>query len=238
MITTDTFFNGKIHINQAAHGYRFSIDAVLVAHLAAFRPTDRVLDLGTGCGIIPMMLVYRYPGVHVWAVEIQDTLARNADLNIRCNKMQDAVQVLHRDMKTLSRREISGSVDMVISNPPYRRDNSGRINPDREKAIARHELKVTMGELIQTAGRFLNLSGRFALIYPSERIVDLTSGMRDNGIEPKTIRMIHSRCGTEARLVFVEGTKGGRPGVRVDAPLAIYQENGEYTDEVARMFAP
>lgn len=235
---TDAFLNGRITVNQAVDGYRFSIDAVLIAHLAAPREADRILDLGAGCGIIPILLTYRYPGVHVWAVEIQDTLVKMAEDNIRCNGMQDTVHVLHGDMKSLSRGQIGGAVDLVISNPPYRRGNSGRINPHKEKAIARHELKITLGELAQTARRFLELSGRFAAIYPAERMVDLTAALRDNGIEPKKIRMIHSRPATDARLIFVEGTRGGRPGVRVDAPLVIYQENGQYTDEVARMFAP
>ncbi|MBW1693965.1 MAG: methyltransferase, partial [Deltaproteobacteria bacterium] len=123
-LTTDTFFNGRIRIKQRRNGYRFSIDAVLLASLTIPRPDDIVLDLGTGSGIIPLILAYRYPNISVYGVEVQEDLARIAKLNIKENSVEDRITIHCADMKTLKHHMVSGPVDVVVSNPPYRKANS------------------------------------------------------------------------------------------------------------------
>jgi tRNA1Val (adenine37-N6)-methyltransferase len=236
--TTDTFFNGKIRITQDRTGYRFSIDAVLLAYFADPRPGDKVLDLGTGCGIIPLILAYRQPNIAIYGVEVQTKLAELAVSNVRENQLEGRITVFCTDMKLLRPAMTAGPVDLVVCNPPFRRRGSGRINPDAQRAVARHEIKANLGDIIQTSHRMLRTAGRLVLIYTAERMTDILSRMRTDGIEPKFIRMIHSRQDTEAALILIEGVKGGRPDLKIAPPLIIYDKKNDYTDEVGSMFRP
>jgi len=237
-LTTDSFFNGCIQVKQNRSGYRFSMDAVLLAWYADPGPDDTILDLGTGCGIIPMILAYRNPEVNIYGIEVQKELANIANLNIAENGMESQITILCRDMKTLKHEDTSGPVDLVISNPPFRKSKSGRINPNQQRAIARHEIKTTLYDVIETARRMLKTSGRFVMVYPAARMTDILTQMRASGIEPKSIRIVHSTKNTEGKMILVEGKKGGRSGIKIGSPLIIYQENGSYSEEVEKIFKP
>ena len=236
-LTRDHFFNGNIILSQPASGYRFSIDAVILAHLVGPLSDETVLDLGTGCGVIPIMLAYRYPSVRVTGVEIQPALAAAARQNVTDNKMTDKIRIVASDMRCLTLADVDGPVDMVISNPPYRRLNSGRINADSQRAVARHEIKVDLEGLLTVARRMLDLAGKFGVIYPAVRTADLLAAMQATGLEPKRLTMIHSNRDSTARLVAVLGAKGGRPGLEVMPALHIYRDDGAYTPAVDAMFA-
>jgi len=236
--TTDTFFNGRIQVKQNQAGYRFSIDAVLLADQAAPRSGDRVIDLGTGCGIISLIMAYCNPDITVYAVEVQEELTQLAISNVKNNSLQDCITVLGADMKTMKPDMTAGPVDLVVCNPPYRRPGAGRINPDNQRAVARHELKANLQDVIVTARRMLKTAGRFVTIYTAERTADILCQMRIDSIEPKFFRTIHSNPGSEAKLILVEGIKGGNPGLKIAPPLIVYDQNGDYTDEVQQMFDP
>lgn len=237
-LTADSFFNGRIQVKQHRSGYRFSIDAVLLASHARPGPKDTVLDLGTGCGIIPMILAYRNPGIKIYGIEVQTDLADIAALNITENGLDDQIAVLCMDMKALILEMTSGPVDLVVSNPPFRKADSGRINPSRQRAVARHEIKATLYDVVETGRRMLRTGGRFVMVYSAERMADILTQMRTAGIEPKSIRAIHSGIETAAKLVLVEGKKEGRAGIKIGPPLIIYRKTGSYTDEVEKMFMP
>jgi tRNA1Val (adenine37-N6)-methyltransferase len=237
-LTSDTFFNGRLRIRQQRSGYRFSIDAVLLAYYARPRPGDRVLDLGTGCGIVPLIMVYRCPQITVYGIEVQKKLSDLARFNVSDNHMETRVTILHEDMKSLKSTMISGLVDLVVSNPPYRRSHSGRLNPNHQRAVARHEIIVTLSDLMATAKRNLRTGGRFVTIYSAERAAELLGLMRSARIEPKFLRSIHSNRLSEAKLILVEGKKGAKTGIRIESSLILYDENGNYTEEVEKMFAP
>lgn len=236
--TQNTFLNGRIKVKQERSGYRFSIDSILLACQAGPRPGDKVLDLGTGCGIIPLILAYREPNLNIFGIEVQKELADIAVSNVEENHMSDIITILCKDMKELKNDMISGPVDLIISNPPYRKTESGRINPDMQRAVARHEIKISLDDITATVRRVLRTAGRFVTIYSAERITDLLTHLRSAGIEPKFLRTIHSSIKTEAKLVIIEGIKGGRPGVKIGTPLLIYDEKGAYTQEVEEMFSP
>ena len=236
--TSDTFFNGRVTVRQPKDGYRFSIDAVLLADFIRCKKGQTILDLGTGCGIIPLILAFRYPDLKLFGVEIQDELARIATANVRANNLEGRVQILHRDLKSLSINEIPDQVNHVVCNPPYRKMDSGRVNPQQEKAGARHEILAQLEDIVAAASRMLQLSGRLTCVYPAQRLADMVVHMRAAGLEPKRLRTVHSKEGSEARLILVTGVKGGRPGLEVEQPLIIYQDDGSYTDEVTRMFRP
>jgi tRNA1Val (adenine37-N6)-methyltransferase len=236
--TTDTFFNGRIQVKQNQAGYRFSIDAVLLAYQAAPRSGDKVIDLGTGCGIISLIMAYRNPDIAVFAVEVQAELAQLAICNVKDNHLQDRITVIGADMKAIKADMTAGPVDLVVCNPPYRRPGSGRINPENQRAVARHELKANLHDVIGSARRILKTAGRFVTIYTAERTAEIICRMRTDRIEPKYIRTIHSDACSEAKLILIEGVKDGNPGLKIAPPLIVYNENGDYTDEVQRMFEP
>ncbi|MEW5909358.1 MAG: tRNA1(Val) (adenine(37)-N6)-methyltransferase [Thermodesulfobacteriota bacterium] len=234
-LTEDTFFNGAIKVLQDRHGYRFAVDAVILSHFIKSKPGDRILDLGTGCGIIPLILAIRNPGIIISGVELQSVLARLAKRNVKENNLEGRIRIFHLDMKLLSREIIGGAADLVVTNPPYRMARSGKVNPNEQKAIARHEIAITLGDLINVAHRMLKADGRFATIYPAQRTADLLSAMRDSRIEPKRLRSVHSLPEEKGKLVLVEGVKEGRRGIVIDPPLIIYEEKRRYSRELQEM---
>lgn len=236
--TKDTFFNGRIQVAQAADGYRFSIDAVILAWHIAPAPEARVVDLGTGCGIIPLILAYRHPSIAVTGIEIQPQLAQLAADNAAINHMADRITIVCADIRTPKNHLPAGQADIVVCNPPFRQADSGRINPHEERAIARHELTVTLKDILATTKRALRTSGEFVAIYPASRVADMISAMREAGIEPKLLRTIHSRQEEEARLILVKGSRNGRPGAAIAPPLVLYDAESRYTPEIERMFLP
>jgi tRNA1Val (adenine37-N6)-methyltransferase len=236
--TEDTFFNGRIKVFQHREGYRFSIDAVLLAAFSAPGTEDRIVDLGTGCGIIPLILGYRHPAVSITGIEVQPELAELAAQNVEDNGLKERITIISGDMRSLSIQAVSGPVDLVISNPPYRKGRSGRVNPHPQRALARHEILATIEDVASAGARLLGIGGRFAIVYPAERITDLLTHLRSAGIEPKHIQTVHAKDHDPARLVLVSGVKGGGPGAAVHEPLVIYRPNGTYTDRVQAMFDP
>jgi tRNA1Val (adenine37-N6)-methyltransferase len=234
----DTFFNGRIRIKQSRDGYRYSIDAVLLAAFARVKPRDTVVDLGTGCGIIPIMLAYRHPGMQLYGIEIQKALADLAKTNVKENGLDGRIHILRGDMKNLHSEKVPQTVDLVVSNPPYRKIGSGRMNPNRQRATARHEITVTLADVAQAAQTLLGKAGRVAMIYPAERAGDVIHILKERSIEPKYLRSVHSYADADARLVLIEGIKGGRPGLTIMAPLILYGKDGRYTDVVQQMFEP
>ena len=236
--TTDTFFNGKIRITQGRTGYRFSIDAVLLAHFADPQCGDKVLDLGTGCGIIPLIMAHRVPDLAICGVEVQTELAELAVSNVRQNQLEHRITVSCTDLKLLEPSMTAGPVDLVVCNPPFRKQGSGRINPNTQRAVARHEIKANLADIIQTSRRMLRTGGRLVLIFTAGRLTDVLCRMRTDGIEPKLLRTIHSRRDAEAALILIEGLKGGRPDLNILPPLIIYNQTNDYTDEVEAMFRP
>lgn len=233
--TLDSMFGGRIKVVQDAAGYRFSIDAVVLAHHIRPKATDTVIDLGTGCGIIPLILAYRESSANIIGVEIQKELAEMADKNVRLNNMEDLITIYHKDLKELKGALPAGSIDLVCSNPPYRKTGSGRVNPNSQRAIARHEIKTRLHDILETSAFFLKKVGRIIIIYPAERLTDLLYGMREFSLEPKLLRVVYSYVDSEAKLVILEGRKGGRPGMKIQHPLIIYNRDGSYTREVGVM---
>jgi len=231
-LTTDTFLNGRLTVYQYKPGYRFSIDAILLAGYVRPRAEDRLIDLGCGCGIIALILAHRYPDLQLFGVEIQPTLVGLARKNVVKNRMSDRIRILERDIATLSQKEIQGPVDIVVCNPPFGRVRAGRINPNNERALARHEIKMTLKDITATVRGMLRTGGRFYIIFPAERITDLFCRMRADRIEPKRMRTVHSGTTDPARRILVEGIAGGRPGISMDPPLVIYKAEGVYTAEV------
>lgn len=234
-LTFDSFFNGRIGVTQSRNGYRFSIDAILLANTIMPKSGNLILDLGTGCGIIPLILAHRHPNVSIQGIEVQPELYQLALMNIKANGFQESVKIILKDAKSLAIEDLNSPVDWIVSNPPYRKMRSGRINPTDQKALARHEISFDLNALVQAAKRWLKTKGRLAFIFPAERLSDALTLMRQAAIEPKWMQCVHSYEDEPARLVIIHGMKAGRPGLTIAQPTIIYRHDGEYTPAVLQM---
>jgi tRNA1Val (adenine37-N6)-methyltransferase len=234
--TLDSLFGGRLRILQKKSGYRFSIDALLLAHFADPHPKDRIIDLGTGCGIMPLIIAFRKKTGKIAGVEIQPSLADLARRNATLNRLSTRIKILEKDLRDLEGKNLGGIFDLVLSNPPYRRIGAGRVNPCPEKALARHEFKATLQDVLRAAQYLLGKKGRLAMIYPASRAAELIQEMRQFHLEPKRLQFVHSYPKEEARLVMVEGFKEGRAQVRVLPPLILYDSAGNYTPEAQELF--
>jgi tRNA1(Val) A37 N6-methylase TrmN6 len=211
------FMGGRLRLIQSRKGYRFSIDAVLLAEFATIKPGDTLIDLGTGCGIIPLLLVLTRSIKHAVAIEVQPLLASQASRNAVLNGVPHKLDIIQGDFKTLPLRP--SSVDMVTCNPPYRPVNSGRLNPDPQKSIARHEILASLNDILAGSRTILKEKGRLAMIYPAIRTADILTKMRGFDLEPKKMRVVYPDLKSEAKLVLVEASLQGRPGLKILPPL-------------------
>ena len=219
--TLDTFFDGRLQILQKKKGYRFSIDAVLLGQFSRIRKNEKVIDLGTGCGILPLLLSQNTKAHSFVGVEIQKELAELANKNVRLNHLEDRVWILQKDFRELKETFPPGSFDVVLSNPPYRKYRTGRVNPAMDKAIARHEIKGTLEDLISIASYLLPPKGRCYLIFPALRTVDLLVVLRSQKLEPKRLQFVHPHVGEEAKFILSESIKDSGVELKVIDPLIL-----------------
>jgi tRNA1Val (adenine37-N6)-methyltransferase len=223
--TFDTFFGGRLQILQKKRGYRFSIDAVLLSQFSKIRKNEKVIDLGTGCGILPLLLSQTTKSNSFVGVEIQKELAELAKKNVRVNHLDDRVSILQKDYRELKDTYPPGSFDVVLSNPPYRKYRTGRMNPSMEKAIARHEIKGTLEDLISIASYLLSPGGRCYVIFPALRTVDLLVVLRSQRLEPKRLQFVHPRLEEDAKFMLSESIKESRVELKVMDPLILQSDN-------------
>lgn len=235
--TLDALFKGQLRILQSRKGYRFSLDAVLLATFASPRGAEKVVDLGAGSGVVSLILAKLHPSLAVTGLEIQETMVTWAQKSARLNQLASRVAILQCDVRRIAKVLPPGEADLVVCNPPYRKPASGRVSPDAEKRIARHEIAGGLIDFVQAGAYLLRVNGRMAVVYPAVRTVDLLAAMRAAGLEPKRLRMVYSFAGAEASLVLVEGAKGGRSGMKILAPLVIYEKGKQYGAEVASILA-
>ncbi len=220
--TLDTFFNGKLKILQKKRGYRFSIDAILLSQFIKIQKDEKAIDLGTGCGILPLLLCHTTKARSFVAVEIQKGLAEIAKKNVLLNDLSQRILILHQDFRSLRKIFLPGSFQVVSSNPPYRKYRTGRVNPILEKAIARHEIRGTIEDLISIASYLLPSKGRCYLIYPASRLVDLLSVLRSRRLEPKRLQLVYPRLEEEAKFVLIESVKASGVELKIMEPLILH----------------
>jgi tRNA1(Val) A37 N6-methylase TrmN6 len=213
----DEFMDGRLKLIQSKTGYRFSVDAILLSQFVTIKRGDRIVDLGTGCGIIPLVLLLTRPVGYTIGLEIQKDLADQAARNTILNGCESKMGVILGDIKHPP--FAPSSADVVTCNPPYRSKNSGRINPDLQRAIARHEMLASLDDILNAASRTLRPKGRLAMIYSAVRLVEVLVRMRGFNLEPKRIRIIYPGMESEAKLALVEASLGGRKGLKVLPPL-------------------
>ena len=235
-ITVDALLYGEIKLAQRRKGYRFSLDAILLADFVHTKATDRIIELGTGCGVIPLWLSRRREFTSILGVEIQPQLVRLARQNVSLNEEEERIQILECDLRGLPRMMDKGSYDVVICNPPYRKVASGRLNPDRERAIARHEICCTLEDVVRVTSHLLHPQGRFFAICLAERYPELMARLLKWRLSPIKVRFVHLRRGDKASHFLLEAERGLIKEFVVLPPLFVYQEGSEYSNEMLQIF--
>jgi tRNA1Val (adenine37-N6)-methyltransferase len=236
--TLDVLLKGNLAVIQSKNGYRFSLDAILLAHFLTVRKGEQIVDLGTGSGVIPLILCFLHTSLQVTGIEIQAAMAERALRSSAWNGFEQRIRIVQGDVCSVEQVFSPQSFDGVTCNPPYLGLKRGRINPHPERRVARHEIRAALRDFLQAGYYLLREKGKMALIYPAERAVDLVEAMREKSLEPKRIQWVHSFASSEASLVLVEGIKGARSEVTVEAPLVVYEKPGIYTEEVKKFLEP
>ena len=213
----------NLQIIQKKDGFRYGSDAVMLSNYVKILPNSRVADLGTGTGIIPLLLSAKTKAGHITGIEIQPDMAEMAERSVMLNHLEDRIEIVQGDFLEAVNWFGKGSFDAIVTNPPYTKPGGGLLNPLSGKAISRHEIYCTLDQLVLVSSKLLKHHGRFFMIHRPERLVDIFYTMRINKIEPKSIRLIHPSRGKPANLVLIYGLKNGNPQVTVKEPLYVYQ---------------
>lgn len=232
--TIDDLILGGLKIIQKKKGFRFAIDAVLLAHFATVKKGAKIIDLGTGTGVIPLILSTRGRDLEITGVEIQKQVAQMAQRSIALNHLE-GIKIINTDFNDLDSMHHT-KYDLVVSNPPYLPVDRGKISPSEEIALSRHELKCSLEDLVKSAVLLLKNQGRFALIHRSDRLAEIIALLTTHKLEPKRIRLVHPFFGKPANLLLVEAIKGAKTGVAVHEPLVIYDNDGKYTKEILEYY--
>lgn len=223
-------------IEQGSKGYRYSIEPFLLASFIRLEPGFKALDAGTGCGVIPLLLMTLEPKLKITAVEVQKSLYDLARKNVAKNRLSNHIQVIHGDFSKVADTLESETFDLVLSNPPYRKINTGRTNPNEEKAIARHELLLDLDSILKHSAYPLKPEGKIALAYPLRRLTEVLSEMKRHALFPSRLRFIHGSYEADAKIFLVEGIKDRPADCRVEPPLHIYKKDGSYTEEMKQLY--
>lgn len=223
-------------IIQNRGGFCFGMDAVLLSGFAKVKPEEKAIDLGTGTGIIPILLEAKNEGLHYTGLEIQEEVADMAARSVALNHLEDKITIVRGDIKEASRLFGAASFDVVTSNPPYMNDAHGLKNPDLPKAISRHEVLCTLEDVAREAAKLLRPGGRFYLVHRPHRLIEIITALKSVGMEPKRMKMVHPFADKEANMVLIEAVRGGRSMIKVEAPVIVYKEPGVYTDEIYTIY--
>lgn len=223
--------NGYVII-QNPEKFCFGMDAVLLSGFARVKRRETVLDLGTGTGIIPILLEAKTQGEHFTGLEIQPESADMARRSVCYNHLEDKINIEIGNIKDASSLFGASSFDVVTTNPPYMTGQHGLTNPNESKAIARHEILCTLDDIIRESAKVLKPQGRFYMVHRPFRLAEIMVLMHQYGLEPKRMQLVYPFVDKEPNMVLLEGLRGGNPRITVEKPLIVYKEPGTYTDEI------
>ena len=220
------------HIIQKTGGFCFGVDAVLLSDYVQLKEDDQVLDLGTGTGVIPLLLEAKTGGRSFTGLEIQEDVADMAARSVKLNGLEERISIVNGDIKEASRLFGKAFFDVVTANPPYMNDSHGLKNPDLPKAIARHEVLCTLEDVVREASLLLRSGGKFYMVHRPHRLVEIFQMLTMYKLEPKRMRLVHPYVDKEPNMVLIEALRGGRSMIKIEPPLIIYRQPGMYTDEI------
>ena len=228
----DDLQRNHLRIIQKTDGFCFGMDAVLLSGFAAVKPGERVLDLGTGTGIIPILLSAKTEGEHFTGLEIQEEIAGMAKRSVSMNGLEKKIEIVNGDIKEASRIFGAASFDVVTTNPPYMNDAHGLKNPTEVKAISRHEVLCTLEDVVREGAKVLKHGGRMYMVHRPHRLIEILNTMTKYRLEPKRMKLVHPFRDKEANMVLIEGVRGGGAWMKVEPPVIVYKEPGVYSEEI------
>lgn len=214
----------------------FGMDAVLLTGFVRAARGSRMIDLGCGNGVIPILLSAKTEGAFFEGLEIQADIADMAERSVRYNHLEDRVHITTGDIREASSYFEAASFDVVTANPPYMTNSHGLVNPTSHKAIARHELLCSLEDVIREGTKLLKPGGHFFMVHRPARLSEIFGTMTKYRLEPKRMRLVYPYVDKEPNMVLIEGTRGGNPGMIVEKPLIVYRDVNEYTDEVRALY--
>ena len=232
----DLEFKG-LKIIQDSTGFCFGIDSVLLSDYAKnIKSGSEIVDIGTGTGIIGILLTGKTENTHITGIEIQAEVAQMAERSIKLNNLEDRFCIKNINIKDVFNDIKPNTIDAIVTNPPYMRENTGAKNLEKKKLISRCEVECTLEDVIQISYKLLKSKGEFYMVHRAERIVDILYNLRKCKLEPKNIRFVHSKAEKEPNLVLIKCVKDAGNGLKIDKPLVVYNENGEYTEEILKIY--
>lgn len=223
-------------IIQNPEKFCFGMDAVLLSGFAKVKPGEKAIDLGTGTGIIPILLEAKTKGEHITGLEIQPESADMARRSVALNGLEDKIEIVEGDIKKASQLFGASSFHVVTSNPPYMTAQHGLTNAGEAKTIARHEVLCSLEDVIRESAKLLKPGGRLYMVHRPFRLAEIISLMVQYKVEPKRMQLVHPYADKEPNMVLIEGLRGGKPRMTVEKPLVVYKEPGKYTDEIYEIY--
>ena len=232
----DDLQRNGLKIIQKTDGFCFGMDAVLLSGFASVKPGERALDLGTGTGIIPLLLSAKTKGDHFTGLEIQTEIMKMAQRSVALNGLEKKIDIIQGDIKEASRIFGAASFDVVTTNPPYMNDAHGLKNPGDVKAISRHEVLCTLEDVVREGTKALKPGGRFYMVHRPHRLAEIITVMRQYKLEPKRMKFVHPFADKDANMVLIEAVRGGGAWLKLEPPVIVYKEPGVYTDEIYEIY--
>ena len=232
----DDLQRNGLKIIQKTDGFCFGMDAVLLSGFASVKPGERALDLGTGTGIIPLLLSAKTKGDHFTGLEIQTEIMKMAQRSVALNGLEKKIDIIQGDIKEASRIFGAASFDVVTSNPPYMNDAHGLKNPGDVKAMSRHEVLCTLEDVVREGTKALKPGGRFYMVHRPHRLAEIITVMRQYKLEPKRMKFVHPFADKDANMVLIEAVRGGGAWLKLEPPVIVYKEPGVYTDEIYEIY--
>ena len=227
----------NLKIIQNKDYFCFGIDSILLTDFAKDIKNNSIcLDLGTGNGILSILLSAKTKLKKIYGIEVQEKLAELAKRNVVLNNMEEKVEIINKNIKELENIFSKKSFDYVITNPPYKKDGTGMKNENREKLIARHEIEASLEDFINISYNLLKDNGIMYMVHRTERLVDILFELRKNNMEPKEIKFVFAKVNDKPKLVLIKAIKNARPFLKIDKPLYIYDSNGNYTEDILKIY--
>lgn len=227
----------NLKIIQNKNGFCFGIDSILLANFAReIKKNSKIIDLGTGTGIIGILLCAKLENCNMVGVEIQKEVYEMAKRSIELNNLQYKFEIINSNIKELENKLEMGTFDAVVTNPPYKKNNTGLQNDNEKKLISRHEITANLEDFIKISAKLLKDKKDFYMVHRPDRLVDIIELLRRYKLEPKKLQFVYPKPDKEPNLLLIKATKNARPFLKMEKPLYVYKENGEYTDEILKIY--